>query len=148
METRILLLLVLFDCGLLADGCSGNRKDKDSGCKWRVEVEVECRRRRSLDNKDNEKQMTGSEKKEAPFSIKLRSTPCSFNSYDVDRDGTITKEEVQALLCGHEDAEMLFSEFDVKPEDGVIKPDEFYSTAPLIIAECSNSDKTSDLKVE
>ncbi|XP_045185896.2 uncharacterized protein LOC123543893 [Mercenaria mercenaria] len=140
METRILLLLVLFACGLPAEGCIRS-------CSFHI-VQIRCRVGRSADNEDNEIQITGSKKKEAHFSIALRGDPCSFNSYDADRDGTITKEELLALFCENERTEDLYSELDIITEDGVIKPDEFYSKAPLIIAECSNSDKTSDLKVE
>ncbi|XP_053387525.1 uncharacterized protein LOC123542753 [Mercenaria mercenaria] len=135
MEVKILLALVFCCCVWLANGCvKTNACGDNSDCKNK-------RRRRFSDNHDNRpKGSVG--KIGTHYSIKLQDhDPCDFNTYDNDLDGVIAKEEVQDILGINAETDALFADLDIMTEDSVIKLDEFYALAPLIITECYASDR-------
>ncbi|XP_053398108.1 uncharacterized protein LOC123545734 [Mercenaria mercenaria] len=81
------------------------------------------------------------EKKGHRYSIKLQDDPCNFNTYDIDMDGIIAKDELLAVLSINDADNTLFALVDLMAEDKVIKRDEFYALVPMFIAECSDSNK-------
>ncbi|XP_045185915.1 uncharacterized protein LOC123543912 [Mercenaria mercenaria] len=134
MEIKIVLSLISFACFWLADGCDRNNVNS---CK----DDATCRIHSS--NTHGKRHTRSVQKNGANYSIMLRADPCSFNTYDIDEDGAITKEEFNALLGINEETDALFIDLNLMTDDGnsVIKPDEFYTMVPLIITDCFKSDK-------
>ncbi|XP_045185995.1 uncharacterized protein LOC123543997 isoform X2 [Mercenaria mercenaria] len=133
MEVRLALNFVLFASFCLVDGCS---------CTNICSAYAEChihRRKRSLDNQERD-QIENADRNRT-YSITLQGDPCNFDTYDDNRDGTITKGELEAILCINEVTDALFSDLNAITDDGVIKPDEFIVIAPMIITDCFSSDK-------
>ncbi|XP_060597703.1 uncharacterized protein LOC132751539 [Ruditapes philippinarum] len=74
------------------------------------------------------------------YRVQLQEDPCSFRTYDIDRDGTITQEELFVLLGTNRVTEALFNDLEIVREDGVITPEEFDSKVTSTILECITSD--------
>ncbi|XP_045187395.2 uncharacterized protein LOC123545149 [Mercenaria mercenaria] len=99
----------------------------DTNGNWGVEAGVEFRfRKRSV---------------QSHYNITLKVDPCNFYTYDDDRDGTIVKEELHAIFGNNEKTNALFKDLDITPGDGYIAEEEFYAMAPVIIAECLDTDE-------
>ncbi|XP_060572263.1 uncharacterized protein LOC132730372, partial [Ruditapes philippinarum] len=69
------------------------------------------------------------------YHIKLDDS-CSFHTYDTDRDGTISREELFDILGSHEVTEALFKDLDVMKGDGAITPVEFEAAVSHMISGC------------
>ncbi|XP_053374811.1 uncharacterized protein LOC128547111 [Mercenaria mercenaria] len=139
MEVKIVLSLVFCACVWLVNGCNRNSSDCHGG------TILQCRsnhRRSSRSLDDFAKRTEGNaEKKGHRYSIKLQDDPCNFNTYDIDQDGAIAKDELLAILSINEANDTLFALVDLMAEGRVIKRDEFYALVPMLIAECYDSDK-------
>ncbi|XP_045163345.2 uncharacterized protein LOC123527749 [Mercenaria mercenaria] len=119
MEVKVMLCFVLFACVWYADGCH----------------RPSIRHLRSLEY-PAERQEGSVEKNGGHYSVTLQAHPCRFDTYDADRDGEISKREVQAILGIAGETDSLFAELNIMPDDGVIKPEEFYAKVPQIITQC------------
>ncbi|XP_053398096.1 uncharacterized protein LOC128556584 isoform X2 [Mercenaria mercenaria] len=130
MDVRCLLIFVLVVNFCQVDGCERRRYyycGQNSRCRFN---------KRSIDNQQRKQNVNGDGNR--TYSITIRECdPCNFNTYDGDRDGKITMEELQAILCIKRETSALFADIDVIPEDGVINTNEFFSMVPLVVPECS-----------
>ncbi|XP_053394198.1 uncharacterized protein LOC123545147 [Mercenaria mercenaria] len=75
------------------------------------------------------------------YNITLYVDPCNFFTYDDDRDGVIVKDELRAIFGDNEKTDALFEDLDVTKDDEGINPEEFYAMAPMIIADCLDTEK-------
>ncbi|XP_060591958.1 uncharacterized protein LOC132746730 isoform X2 [Ruditapes philippinarum] len=74
------------------------------------------------------------------YRVKLQEDPCTFKTYDIDHDGTITQEELFVKLGTDRVTEALFNDLEIVKEDGVITPEEFDAIVTSTILECNTSD--------
>ncbi|XP_045185951.2 uncharacterized protein LOC123543953 [Mercenaria mercenaria] len=128
MEVKLMLVLVLFPCLWLADGCE-RKTTNNNYCSGHAKCIIIYRCARSLDN--NEKGH-----KIRTYRITLQGDPCNFSTYDNNGDGVITKEEMQVILCSTVETDALFADLDILEGDGEIMSEEFNATAPQIITNC------------
>ncbi|XP_045161644.2 uncharacterized protein LOC123526520 [Mercenaria mercenaria] len=134
MELKIVLCFVLFAGFRYADCCGrgGGSFSKN------------YRPYRSVDDRHANGQEGSVEKIGAHYSVTPSlAHPCTFETYDADRNGEISKIELQAVLGIGDDVDSLFADLDIMPDDGVIKPDEFSATVPLYITVCLDTAKLS-----
>ncbi|XP_045185975.1 uncharacterized protein LOC123543976 [Mercenaria mercenaria] len=132
MNFKLVLALVLFACVWVTDACNRNNVNACSD-------DANCHIK-STDHHDRRKR--SDQKNRTQYSITLQQDPCKFSTYDADDDGAITRAELQAVLGINEEANAFFADLDIMKDDeaSVITPDEFFTMAPLIIAECSASE--------
>lgn len=70
------------------------------------------------------------------YHLRIDASPCQFLVYDVNMDGTITLNEVEAVFPDTDLAEKLFRDLDSTTGDGMVTEDEFSYMAPKIIYGC------------
>ncbi|XP_060587178.1 uncharacterized protein LOC132742729 [Ruditapes philippinarum] len=70
------------------------------------------------------------------FSIMLEDNPCVFETYDIDGDGLILREELESILGVKRETNDLFAFIHSIDVDGPITLAEFCAAIPHLVSEC------------
>ncbi|XP_060554280.1 uncharacterized protein LOC132715302 [Ruditapes philippinarum] len=139
MDVKFVLLVLAFINQMMLGSCCGKRRRRITHGPTYPCLTDPCTRRYRKRRSMHSTNMTETDLLQK-IGTELNIIPvknlCKFETYDMDSDGMIKQEELEAIFGIRKETKDLMTFMDFKDNDGMISVDEFCVAGPHLIREC------------